>query len=369
MKIANPDLDLIAVSAAIVRIAHLQDTLTPDACADPQFRVLFSLGGSMLRSVAKRGKTSEHRTCSNIFWAMAKLDQRMSAELASLRSDSLSAVKATVSHINAQGASNIVWAVAVLQLPQADRDEVLAAVTCRLGDVAHKVGPQHVLNMLRAAASLRTRSAALFPSLPLLQNAAERVLPDLNKLHIVDILWACAKLKDVSELPKLVPAVVPRVKGHLSDMSGSRLAMVIWSLAELRQQSPDLVQLLPSLLGKFAKVDPAQLYPRDISEVLWATATLRQLPEVVSTSDRLFKKACKLDGTFSERDVAMILWSAGIFRLDRATSAPLLEHMCKEARSTLSSFSPPQISNACLGLALSGWKAGVCNDFDVPSFS
>lgn len=182
------------------------------------------------------------------------------------------------------------------------------------------------------------------------------MLPDLNKLHIVDILWACAKLKDVSELPKLVPAVVPRVKGHLSDMSGSRLAMVIWSLAELRQQSPDLVQLLPSLLGKFAKVDPAQLYPRDISEVLWATATLWQLPEVVSTSDRLFKKACKLDGTFSERDVAMILWSAGIFRLDRATSAPLLEHMCKEARSTLSSFSPLQISNACLGLALSGWK-------------
>lgn len=95
--------------------------------------LLFSLGGSMLRSIAKCGKTSEHRTCSNIFWAMAKLDQRMSAELASLRSDSLSAVKATVSHINAQGASNIVWAFAVLQLPQADRDEVLAAVTCRLG--------------------------------------------------------------------------------------------------------------------------------------------------------------------------------------------------------------------------------------------
>eukprot|EP00439_Symbiodinium_sp_Y106_P030590 s203_g3.t1 len=139
--------------------------------------------------------------------------------------------------------------------------------------------------------------------------------------------------------------------------------MVIWSLAELRQQSPDLVQLLPSLLGRFAKAEPTKLYPRDVSEVLWAIATLRQLPEVVSASDRLFKKACKLDGTFSERDVAMILWSAGIVRLGEATSAPLLQRMCKEARSTASSFSqPPQISNACLGLALSGWKDAVLMD-------
>ena len=192
-------------------------------------------------------------------------------------------------------------------------------------------------------------------------------MPLFNKIHIVDILWSCTKLKDVSELPKLVPALVPLVKQHLSDLSGSRLSMVIWSLAELRQQSPDLVQLLPSLLGRFAKAEPTKLYPRDVSEVLWAIATLRQLPEVVSASDRLFKKACKLDGTFSERDVAMILWSAGIVRLGEATSAPLLQRMCKEARSTASSFSqPPQISNACLGLALSGWKAGVCDDVAVP---
>ena len=76
-------------------------------------------------------------------------------------------------------------------------------------------------------------------------------MPLFNKIHIVDILWSCTKLKDVSELPKLVPALVPLVKQHLFDLSGSRLSMVIWSLAELRQQSPDLVQLLPSLLGRF----------------------------------------------------------------------------------------------------------------------
>ena len=174
-EIANPDLNSINVSAATLRIAHLQDTLSPDVRADPQFRVLFSLGGSMLRSIAKRGKTSDHRQCSNILWAVAKLDQQMSAELASLRADSLAAVKATVSHVDAQGASNIVWAVAVLQLPQGERDEVLAAVAGRLGDVAHKLSPQQVLNILRAAATLRSRSARLLPSSHLLKCCGKSV--------------------------------------------------------------------------------------------------------------------------------------------------------------------------------------------------
>ncbi|CAE7228939.1 unnamed protein product [Symbiodinium sp. CCMP2592] len=361
-EIANPDLDLTAVSAAIVRIAHLQDTLTADVRADPQFSVVFALGGSMLRSVAKRGKTSDQRQCSNILWAVAKLDQRMSTQLSSLRASSLAAVKATASHMDAQGAANIVWAAARLQLSQAEREEVLAAVAGRLGDVVDKLKPQDVVNILRGAADLRSRSAKLFPSLPLLRNAAERVLPDFNEQHIADVIWSCAKLKDVPELPKLVPIFVPRVKEHLSSRSLPCVAMVIWSLAELHQQCPVSVQLLPSLLDAFMKADSAKLNPMEISEVLRAVAMLQQLPEVVATSERLCKKACKLDRPFATQGVATILWSAGILRLEGATSAPLLQRMCKEARSTLSSFSPPQISNSCLGLALSGWKDAALMD-------
>ena len=360
-EITNPDLNLINVSAAIVRIAHLQDTLTADVRADPQFRVLFALGRSMLRSVAKRGKTSEHRICGNIFWAVAKMDQQMSAEIASLRAASLEAVKATASHMNEQGISNSVWAVAVLQLPQAERDEVLDACATRLPDVLNKLEPQHVANILWGTASLRNRAVRLLPKIPLLQRAAERVLPDVNKQDIVDILWACAKLKDVPELLTVVPMFVPLVHKHLSELSARRLAMVIWSIAELHQESAASVQFLPQLLGAFTKVDPGKLSPQDMSGVLWAVATLGELREVEAKRGKLCKLACQLDGTFGASDVAVTLWSVGLPNLDPAASAPLLQRMCKEARSTLSSFGPLQISNACLGLALSGWKAGLCN--------
>ncbi|CAE7899664.1 unnamed protein product, partial [Symbiodinium microadriaticum] len=355
-EITNPDLNLINVSAAIVRIAHLQDTLTADVRADPQFRVLFALGRSMLRSVAKRGKTSEHRICGNIFWAVAKMDQQMSAEIASLRAASLEAVKATASHMNEQGISNSVWAVAVLQLPQAERDEVLDACATRLPDVLNKLEPQHVANILWGTASLRNRAVRLLPKIPLLQRAAERVLPDVNKQDIVDILWACAKLKDVPELLTVVPMFVPLVHKHLSELSARRLAMVIWSIAELHQESAASVQFLPQLLGAFTKVDPGKLSPQDMSGVLWAVATLGELREVEAKRGKLCKLACQLDGTFGASDVAVTLWSVGLPNLDPAASAPLLQRMCKEARSTLSSFGPLQISNACLGLALSGWK-------------
>ena len=137
-QMANPNLDLTALAAAIVRMTHLQHTLTENVFKDPYMTVLISHTVSRLRSVARRGTVSQQRECANILWAVAKLGDRWSGQLSSLQAAALNAVKVTTSKGDDQQIANVIWASAVLRLEGTDRHELLSAAAGRMAAVAEQ---------------------------------------------------------------------------------------------------------------------------------------------------------------------------------------------------------------------------------------
>ena len=358
-EIVNPGLDLIDVSAAVVRLAHLQDSLTPDVLQDPHLTLLVSMVRSKLRIVAKRGGVTGARQCSNIFWAVAKLDSQKLAALSVLRCPSLQPVKATVAEMDAQGIANVIWALTNLRVEQTDMQELLTAAAQRLDSVADAFIPQGISNVLWASATLHSDATVLLHKMPLLVKAATRLLPSMSSQDVCEVLGACAKLKDQTELLNLLPSLVSMANDLSSDMRPFHLCNIVSYAAELREISPELMKLVPTLIRLFANVSPADVRPDQVAIVLHALAKLRQeIPQLGEDISAVIKMASDVPGKLSAESCATCLRDLGMLGVQQSAAAQFLQQLCKRARSAASAIDSQGIANACLGLAMSNWKAG-----------
>ena len=264
--LAGKALSLQAVSAALVQLAKLQDTFTAALIKDPYMHLLISLGSSRLQSVLKRESTGSSGDCSNMLWAVAKLDHRMRPQLAKLKSDAILATRATARQMGSEEIANVIWASASLQLDSADSDDILTSAAQRLPRVASRLTPDGISRIFWAIASMDARATKCFSDdMSLLAKTALCLLPRMDAEGVSNIIWSCAVLKH-HELLEQLQAVSDAILPLSGDMNSQQIANIMWSAAELRADaSPNLVAALPGLLQAFGAIAPEEVRAKDIS--------------------------------------------------------------------------------------------------------
>ncbi|MGI2029680.1 RAP domain-containing protein [Endozoicomonas acroporae] len=224
--------------------------------------------------------------------------------------------------IDAQGAANLLWALAKLvnnglELEKTPKlKEAVAALLPRVKTKAESKAekdhfkPQEVANLLWAMAKLVDNGLELKKTVQLKEAVAALLLQvktkaestaekdHFNAQHIANLLWAVAKLVDnglgLEQTPKLkeaLAALLPKVKTKAEAkeekdrFKTQEVANLYWSMAKLvdngleLEKTPKLKEavaaLLPHLKAKAqAKEETEHFIPQHISNLLWALAKL-----------------------------------------------------------------------------------------------
>ena len=188
----NPDLNLICISAAWSKLAALRDATNSHSF----FPAFVSLTQSFLSKPAGYA-----REVTGIFWAAAKLQDRMSLQPASLWTSLASAVKSIVNQMDAQGVSNVIYAIETLP--------------------TNSVASKAVLGLL-----------------PLLARRVSGVISKMVEQAVTNVVWSTGQLLDdparasmSQDLRKVLPVAVARFRVVLQSATPRELANICWGLA------------------------------------------------------------------------------------------------------------------------------------------
>ncbi|WBA85089.1 RAP domain-containing protein [Endozoicomonas sp. GU-1] len=279
--------------------------------------------------------------------------------------------KTETSDIDAQGSTNLLWAVAKLvdnglELEKTPRlKEAVAALLPKVKtkaeskEVKDHFIPQHISNLLWAVAKLVDNGLEITPKL---KGAVAALLPYVttnaeskeDKDHfkpqeVVNLLWALAKLvgnglelENAAQLKEAVAALLLRVKTKAESKEDKEdkdhfkpqhLANLLWALAKLVdnglelenavQLKEALVALLPRVKTKAESTEEQDHFkPQDLTNLLWALAklvdnglALRKAPKLKESVAALLPLVKTKAESTAEKDrlkpqeVANLLWA------------------------------------------------------------
>ncbi|MGO0309268.1 RAP domain-containing protein [Endozoicomonas acroporae] len=330
-----------------------------------------------VKTKAESKKEKDHfkpQEVANLLWAVTKLvDNGLKLEKTPKLKEAVAALlphvktkaesKEEKDHFNTQATANLLWALAKLV------DNGLE---------------------LKKTAQFKEALAAL---LSRVKNKAESKEDKglLISQHIVNLLWALAKLVDnglkLEKTPKLkeaVAALLPHVKTKAEskeekdDFQPQGVANLLWAVAKLVDNGLALAktpkikevvaELLPHVKNKAeAKEEKDQLIPQHITNLLWAVAKLGEaieLNHVKSTFDFLVDRIRK-NPQLSQQDISMSLWGVmavcARFYLDSGSNNKhSLEKHIGELSSRLENTFPDNTEDQCIIALAASWLGRAC---------
>lgn len=270
----NPRLDLIAIAAAWVRLAHLGWRSLKEVEKDPTLDELVDLTLRLLKRALFEDPTPYSQACANMFWASAKLQGKglLLQDLTRIQQSLNEAVVATSYFMNEQGVANVIWTCSQLKLPSSTLQTIMQSITYRLVDVADSLQPQGASNILLAAAKLRRKSPELLSQMPLMAEVLPDLIPRMQAQQVSNCLWAFEKLQQsVPEMQELIPTIGKRVEDIIPQMITQEVSGTLLVIGQLSGKFPVLRSLLAPLVSRMiSELHVANL--QTISHACWGLA-------------------------------------------------------------------------------------------------
>ncbi|CAE8689216.1 unnamed protein product [Polarella glacialis] len=188
---------------------------------------------------------------------------------------------------------------------------------------------------------------------------------------VANILWAVANLQSqVPQLKELLPKLIENASYRAASMTEQAVANTMWASASLSLDSTQLQAFLPQISERL--VDRAdELNAQGIANCIWASARLKtdtlEFPDEIVISVLAEMAREKLED-FKAQEISNIVWSAAILRevapelLAGLAQGDVLHDLAKRSMSLMQTFGPQSIANAAWGFAFCG-----CNDTEFMS--
>ena len=281
----QPGFNEYHTGAAFARLAQLKqkNRLSREHLKGP---VVLRLQSRLLEIIS-RGML-EARGAANTLWAVAVLGLKNMR----LLQDLVPVVGDTSSLMKPQELANCAWALACL------KDEhgpvVLQALPGILESLPQKIGamkPQELSNCLWALTHLREEAASaptLMGVVGCVAVQAASLADFMGPQDLSNCLWASAQLCRHVDAPDelrkaLVPRLVTRLPRVVRRMIPQHLANCLWSsvyLQDVADVAPEVLQIVP-VLSREIPAKAARMKTQELSNCLWAAANLKDISREV----------------------------------------------------------------------------------------
>ena len=360
----NPRLDLIAIAAAWVRLAHLGWRSLKEVEKDPTLDELVDLTLRLLKRSLFEDLEPHARACANMYWASAKLKGQgvLKQHLTQLQESLNEAVVATSYYMSEQDVASVIWSSEQLNHPQDTLQTVMKSVTYRLVDMADRLRPQGASNILLAAAKLGERSPELLNQMPLMAEVLPDLIPGMDAQVVSNSVWAVAKLP--REASRSLLPVIAQLSEQASKvrhgMNPQNIANLFYATALLRNEKrivASLLKLVPILIDHLLNSEDliTDMKSQDLDNSLWSAQKLQSLvPETEELIPVLGGRIESVIPQMIDQEVSSTLLSIGQLPEHFEVLQKLVAPLARRMLSLLRGARLREVSNACWGLALCG---------------
>ena len=300
----NPNMDLIAISAAWSSFAQRKRSITAEVTASSSFSMLVQLSRSLLKKPAGLA-----RSVANILWATARIQGHRSSQLATLWTSLASAVKTTAKDMNEQELANVIWGVAKLTTTNPDCEEllsVLPALARRVPAVISGMTSQAVANVMWATGQLSIESGhaamsrGLREKLSFVVSRAMVLLPSATPQELANSCWGLALSEHHNQafLQAAAEKVANEAAQWKAELVELNLPPVLLAFARLKARGYDamLVAAADQLSPMLARVNDWGL-----CATVWSYRQLHTQDEFLALRQKLKAEVARRH--FSEQDV------------------------------------------------------------------
>ena len=232
-------------------------------------RVFYLLAAGMWINRPEGSFGREARAIANILHAGAKI--RIDSQNEVMRRLFEEAMRLS-NRFEAQGASNVIWAAATMELEDAHMVNALARACV---DRVREMNPQGAANALWSIATLKVSDDHVITALS--QACVDRVR-EMKAQEASNALWSIATLKvsDDHVITALSQACVDRVR----EMNAQGASNALWSIATLKVSDDRVIATLSQACVERVREMNAQ----GASNALWSIATLKVSDDPVITA-------------------------------------------------------------------------------------
>ena len=329
------------VSNSLWAFATLGHTLRPEVVS------LFS------KAIKKNMKDFKSMEFSNVVWAIATM--KLELDPPDLFDDILRECHANIKEYpnlwSSQSVSNILWSMATHpQKMRPQHDEFLKTLVQFVERKAHTFICQGLSNTLWAYATLEFVPS--FKMLELVTRSWENLLGDITISDSTNLLWSYSSLRFNPGSSVLNKVAQLYVDATARDVSATGVSNSLWAWANFdwTPKNPEIMHIVLSIATEHFRDDP-ELQTQSLSNVLWALAILRWIPDdefLTVFQDRTLVELRK--GAFSHQGLTNTIWAFA--QLGIKPNETLMRELTNELGEKVSEFTSAQaVSNSLLALA------------------
>ncbi|CAJ1433978.1 unnamed protein product [Effrenium voratum] len=311
----NPEINLISVSAAWIKLAKRQRSKMADVATHSYSSAFVGQTQSLLEK-----PTGQAREVANIFWATAKL-QNHTPDLPKFLESLVRAAKQITQDMNAQAVSNVIWAVATHSSTNADLEALLGllpALAARVRAVVSVMNSQDVANVIWSVAELSRKgvmSDDLFGLLPMLADRIPHVTSGMTEQAVSNVIWAAGQLSvapgnpdAIQGLREMLPTLLARASAMLPSAPPRFLANTCWGLALSKYNDADFLEAVAGRVADEASEWHTRGAALDLPELLCALARLNATGQADMLT-AVSKKLSQMLGRLNDWGLCAVSWS------------------------------------------------------------
>lgn len=370
-------LNAIHLTAAATRLASFSSVpgaLTSMECSAllPRFLALVSS--------ERTTRLLDARGVANMLWALAKVSTSSGHAAVNGSGDTCSGCRAAALRIapciplhcaefSAQHVSNMLWALAVLLLPEAAAEAAAingaaakgtegraASGTAPSSDSApHSNGKPRVLAAAPLAPGGQGRQQGrLDQVLVLLQDLALERMPQASPQAMANLLWASAKL-GLAPAPAWLSAFYSLSLPQLPSWSGQAVSNVLWAMVQL-QLRPDnawLHRLFGCTLQRLTSFST-----RDLANIAWALASLGVSPPrswvhaLLAASQQRLQRQNQLAG----QELSTLMWGLASLAPEPSANSGVQRDTLADARRAVAQAGAQHMLQCCSTLSVQSFS-------------
>eukprot|EP01025_Chloroclados_australasicus_P032676 TRINITY_DN33104_c1_g1_i4.p1 TRINITY_DN33104_c1_g1~~TRINITY_DN33104_c1_g1_i4.p1 ORF type:complete len:457 (-),score=40.63 TRINITY_DN33104_c1_g1_i4:461-1660(-) len=204
------------------------------------------------------------QSCSNILWALAKLQTIDTLNFSQLFDQLLVRTDAVLNSFTSQQASNVIWAYAKITEGKRSGDQKLLLKLAR-HCLKQKGNSQDYDNAVWSLATLELRDVQVFSDLV---NRCGQLYESMPPQGIANVLWSCGKMRFYDEA--LFKRLYFAGSRKVYDFNGQHLANALWTCAQFGYQNKNFVDAVLKLAPRICRKSTSG----ELVTIAWSLAIL-----------------------------------------------------------------------------------------------
>ena len=214
--------------------------------------------------------------------------------------------------LEARGAANTLWAVAVLGLTNT---RLLRELVHVVSETSSSMKPQELANCVWALACLKDSHPLVLQALPRILESLPQKIGGMKPQELSNCLWALARLREDEDTALMGVRCVAEQAANLADFMGPQdLSNCLWAAAQLCRQvdAPDELRtaLVPRLVTRLPRV-VRRMIPQHLANCLWSSVYLQEVTlEVLQIVPVLAREIPGKAARMNTQELSNCLWAA-----------------------------------------------------------